>query len=268
MRTVIIVALAFMAFALLMSAALVVIASQQSGAQTEAATLQGNAPVSVDGIPAASLRLYTAAARTCPGLSWSVLAAVGKVETDHGRSQLPGVRSGTNHAGAAGPMQFLISTWGGRPKIPIPSAFTGYAADGDGDGWADVYNPADAIFGAARYLCASGAATDIRQALYAYNHSNAYVDQVLALADDYAAKAASPTSGPLPAETPSGPENITARTRAVRDAIRAQFAVPHGIGCYRRDGGIAGGGASPGPCLRLHAQLRRPAADARGDGPR
>lgn len=51
-------------------------------------------------IPGDYLALYRAAAATCPGLDWSVLAAIGKVETDHGRSQLPGVHSGQNSAGA------------------------------------------------------------------------------------------------------------------------------------------------------------------------
>jgi len=59
-------------------------------------------------IPAGYLRRYQADAGRCPGLSWTVLAAIGKVESDHGRAPLPGVRSGWNVAGAAGPMQFGI----------------------------------------------------------------------------------------------------------------------------------------------------------------
>jgi hypothetical protein len=51
-------------------------------------------------IPASDLSLYEAAAATCPGLPWTVLAGIGKVESDHGRSVLPGVRSGANFAGA------------------------------------------------------------------------------------------------------------------------------------------------------------------------
>src|SRR2546427_12798007 len=62
-------------------------------------------------IPADILVLYHAAARTCPGLDWAILAAIGKIETDHGRSALRGVHSGQNSAGAMGPMQFLQSTW-------------------------------------------------------------------------------------------------------------------------------------------------------------
>src|SRR5690606_27990039 len=105
-----------------------------------------------DDIPEDYLRLYKEhGARV--GVQWNVLAAIGKRETDHGRSTLPGVRSGTNYAGAAGPMQFLISTWGGKPRIDVRSeTVNGYASDGDGDGIADVYNPADAILGAARML--------------------------------------------------------------------------------------------------------------------
>src|SRR6266545_8192331 len=59
-------------------------------------------------IPADYLALYRSAASTCRGLSWTVLAGVGKVESDHGRSPLPGVRSGENSAGAGGPMQIGI----------------------------------------------------------------------------------------------------------------------------------------------------------------
>ena len=57
-------------------------------------------------IPAFWLPLYQQAAGTCPGLSWSILAAVGTVETGSGRSTAPGVWSGANAAGAEGPMQF------------------------------------------------------------------------------------------------------------------------------------------------------------------
>ena len=61
--------------------------------------------------PAVLPGLYLAAARTCPGLPWSVLAGIGKVESDHGRSDAPGVHSGANFAGAEGPMQFEPATF-------------------------------------------------------------------------------------------------------------------------------------------------------------
>jgi hypothetical protein len=130
-------------------------------------------------IPTGYLRLYQQAAGRCPGLSWSVLAAVGKVESDHGRSPLPGVRSGWNGAGAAGPMQFGIGT--GRAG----NAWARYGADFDRDGRTSVYDPGDAVPAAARYLCAHGAPGRLDRALYAYNRSWAYVATVKAIAARY-----------------------------------------------------------------------------------
>ncbi|MDF5754689.1 bifunctional lytic transglycosylase/C40 family peptidase [Spongiactinospora sp. TRM90649] len=142
-------------------------------------------PTATSDIPDEYLELYEKHGKKI-GVQWNVLAGVGKRETNHGRSRLPGVQSGTNSAGAAGPMQFLISTWGGKAKIKIPSTFNGYASDGDGDGWADVYNPADAILGAARMLKRNGAPEDLRRALFTYNRAWWYVDQVLDIAKRYA----------------------------------------------------------------------------------
>jgi hypothetical protein len=130
--------------------------------------------------PPGYLRIYQAAAGRCPGLSWTVLAAIGKVESDHGRAPLPGVRSGWNHAGAAGPMQFGIGV--GRAG----NAWATYGRDFDGDGRRSVYDPGDAIPAAAHYLCAAGARRRLDQAVYAYNHSRAYVAQVKAIARRYA----------------------------------------------------------------------------------
>ncbi|MEO5875839.1 MAG: lytic transglycosylase domain-containing protein, partial [Streptosporangiaceae bacterium] len=117
------------------------------------------------------LDLYRRAATGCPGLPWTVLAAIGQVESDHGRN------AGPSSAGALGPMQFLPSTW----KI--------YGVDGDGDGRADITNPFDAIPGAARYLCASGGGKggqSLYKAVFAYNHADWYVQKVLNLAAAYA----------------------------------------------------------------------------------
>ena len=130
-------------------------------------------------IPTGYLHLYRRAASRCPGLSWSVLAAIGKVESDHGRSRLPGVRSGWNAAGAAGPMQFGIGV--GRAG----NAWARYGADFDGDGRRSVYDPGDAIPAAADYLCAHGGSRRLDRALYAYNHSRAYVAKVKAIATRY-----------------------------------------------------------------------------------
>ena len=151
----------------------------------EAGTGQGGGPstLALAGIPPAYLALYMRSAQTCPGLPWGVLAGIGKVESDHGQSDAPGVHSGANYAGAEGPMQFE------------PATFAQYAVDGDHDGKFNVYDPADAIYTAAAMLCANGAASGtpagIRQAVFAYNHSGAYVTDVLAWAARYTLPAAS-----------------------------------------------------------------------------
>lgn len=128
-------------------------------------------------IPADYLALYRAAAGECPGLDWSILAAIGKIETNHGRSALPGVSSGENYAGAGGPMQFLQSTFDGVvARHPLPAG---------GATPPSRYNPHDAIYAAAYYLCDSGAPKDLRKAIFAYNHADWYVDEVLAQAKKY-----------------------------------------------------------------------------------
>ncbi len=135
-------------------------------------------------IPQNYLVLYERAAATCPGLSWTVLAAIGTVESGNGTSTAPGVHSGANSAGAEGPMQFLPATFAAYDR-PIPP------------GGADPpspYDPADAIYAAARNLCANGAAggRNIPAAIFAYNHSDAYVAKVLGLATRYGAVSAAP----------------------------------------------------------------------------
>ena len=135
-------------------------------------------------IPPAYQALYLAAANTCPGLPWSVLAGVGEVESDHGRSALPGVHAGANSAGAEGPMQFE------------PATFAQYAVNADPSAPLSPYDPADAIYTAARMLCASGARggspAGISQALFAYNHASWYVTQVLSWAARYSAQGSGP----------------------------------------------------------------------------
>ncbi|MEV6608889.1 bifunctional lytic transglycosylase/C40 family peptidase [Kutzneria sp. NPDC051319] len=135
-------------------------------------------------IPADYLSLYLQAAQTCPGLDWAVLAAIGKVESDHGRSTLPGVHRGSNYAGAQGPMQFLPTTFV-QYSQPIPPG---------GVTPATPYDPVDAIYAAARMLCANGAqdGRDVHAAVFSYNHSEDYVAQVLDIAQRYR----STTGGP------------------------------------------------------------------------
>jgi cell wall-associated NlpC family hydrolase len=123
-------------------------------------------------VPDSWLPLYRQAAATCPGMSWSVLAAVGTVETDSGRSTLPGVSSGANSAGAEGPMQFE------------PATFAAYATVGPGGAEPpSAYDPIDATYTAATLLCADGAGSEatLRAAIADYNHSTVYVNTVLSL---------------------------------------------------------------------------------------
>ncbi|HEX4259344.1 MAG TPA: lytic transglycosylase domain-containing protein [Streptosporangiaceae bacterium] len=123
--------------------------------------------------PTTYLELYKAsAARYCPGLSWTVLAAIGEVESGNGANV------GPSSAGALGPMQFLPSTW------------KAVGIDGFGDtGPPNILNPYDAVPSAAVLLCSDGAAKggqSLYNAIFSYNHADWYVDEVLAIAHEYA----------------------------------------------------------------------------------
>jgi cell wall-associated NlpC family hydrolase len=113
-----------------------------------------------------------AASAACP-LDWSLLAGIARVESGFGKNMA------TSSAGAVGYGQFLPSTW---------------AMPGIGNG-GDPYDYHDALPAMARYLCRAGAGQDVRRALYAYNHADWYVDEVLDYASQYASVAAS-TTGP------------------------------------------------------------------------
>src|SRR6185312_5762783 len=111
-------------------------------------------------IPPFLLPIYQAAGMQY-GIRWEVLAAINESETDYGRNL------NISSAGAVGWMQFMPATW------------DMYGVDANGDGVKDPFNPVDAIFAAARYLRAAGGDTDIRRAVFAYNHADWYVDSVL-----------------------------------------------------------------------------------------
>jgi peptidoglycan DL-endopeptidase CwlO len=141
-------------------------------------------------IPADYLRLYQQTGQKY-GVPWTVLAGIGEVESNHGRTTAPGVHSGQNGFGAAGPMQIGIggaagNTWGGAPVHPASEKVSGVATDANGDGIASVYEPADAIAGAAKYLVAHGVQTNLSGAIFAYNHLASYVQAVLNWAGIYA----------------------------------------------------------------------------------
>jgi len=127
--------------------------------------------VTSSGKPTSYIQLFQeSAARYCPGLPWEVLAAIGQIESGFGAN------IGPSTAGALGPMQFLPSTW----------AAWGISGFGD-KGPPNINDPFDAVPSAARYLCAAGGSTaaGLPRAIFAYNHADWYVNEVLALARQY-----------------------------------------------------------------------------------
>ena len=117
-------------------------------------------------IPPFLLQIYQACG-TQYGIPWEVLAGINRIETAFGTNL------NVSSAGAVGWMQFLPSTW------------KTYGVDANGDRRKDPYNPWDAICAAARYLKAAGGDTDLRGAIFAYNHADWYVDEVLLYARQY-----------------------------------------------------------------------------------
>jgi hypothetical protein len=166
-------------------------------------------------IPPGYLALYQQAARRY-GLDWSILAGIGRMECDHGRDPDPScsTHGAVNGAGAGGPMQFLASTW------------ALYGVDGDGDGVADRWDAADAIFSAANYLHASGAPGDYRQAIYAYNHAAWYVAEVERWAARYRGSGSAGASTPFPASgfTLAGFQSATPTPVRLVGGNRAELA--------------------------------------------
>jgi Transglycosylase SLT domain len=131
-----------------------------------------NLPTPAAGAPSSYLMLYQESAKQfCPTMSWTVLAAIGEIESGNGAND------GPSTAGALGPMQFMPATW------------AEWGMDGLGQSGApDIMNPLDAVPSAAHMLCADGGGNPatLPQAIFDYNHATWYVDEVLALAGEYA----------------------------------------------------------------------------------
>ena len=190
----------------------------QSGATCAAA------PTAPNGVPANYVPWLTQAVQRY-GLGprgFSIVAAVHSVESDFGRSDLPGVKSGANYAGAQGPGQFLAATW------------AAYGVDADGDGVKDPYAIPDSILATANYLRASGAPQNWHDALFAYNHAKWYVQEVLEAAERLG-------SAPVNCETGIGGEGVE-RIESVARWIESR-RLPY---CW---GG--GHGPEPGPSLGI-----------------
>ncbi len=167
-------------------------------------------------IPPFLLSIYQAAGMQY-GVRWEVLAAINEIETDYGRNL------NVSYAGALGWMQFMPATW----KM--------YGVDANRDGVKDPYNPVDAIFAAARYLRAAGADTDLRRAIFAYNHADWYVDSVLlrarvigGLPSDLVGSLTGLTQGRFPVHakaTYAGKLEKAERERRVRQGANAAVVV-------------------------------------------
>ena len=171
-------------------------------------------------IPPFLLPLYQAAGVQY-GVRWEILAAINSIETDYGRNL------SVSTAGAVGWMQFMPSTW------------EMYGVDANGDGRKDPYNPVDAIFAAARYLKAAGAGDSLRRAIFAYNHADWYVNDVIGrasaiseLPDEVVASLSGLTLGRFPiagragyagrvehqGRSRLGPQRLASRSRATATA--------------------------------------------------
>jgi membrane-bound lytic murein transglycosylase B len=138
-----------------------VIAAQEEALAAELAGSAASAQaLSFYRIPLFLLPIYQAASVQY-GVPWQILAAINEIETNYGTDL------SVSTAGAVGWMQFMPATW------------IQYGVDALNAGYADPYNPVDAIFAAARYLRAAGAASDLHGAILAYNHSEEYVKSVL-----------------------------------------------------------------------------------------
>jgi hypothetical protein len=246
--------------------------------------------LAANGIPNVALNAYrVAAARmgtaspSC-GIDWSLLAGIGRVETNHARFRGAALNpDGTSTPRIMGPpldgVQFAFirdtdgGTWDGDgtfdravgPMQFIPATWRAYGIDGNGDGVSDPFNINDAALGAAHYLCVAGGnlRTDagLRRAVMAYNHSDSYVNEVLALARAYASgipvsdiPLVGNTSGGVPAPRAYGGSGHYGGPAAPGPAIGASDttpsppdqtvgASPQAVG--QSGGGSAGSGAPP-----------------------
>jgi peptidoglycan DL-endopeptidase CwlO len=183
------------------------------------------------------------------GVPWTVLAGIGEVESDDGRTTLSGVTSGANAFGAAGPMQIGIggaagNQWGGQPVHLASEVVDGVATDEDGKPTVSVYDPADAIAGAAKYLIAHGVQSNVSAAIFAYNHLDSYVQDVLGWASTYASggftvaaasqnAASSSSSGSTSCVGTGTLDSLTTPNAAVATAVnfaQAQLGKPYLFG--------------------------------------
>jgi cell wall-associated NlpC family hydrolase len=202
-------------------------ASANCSGQQTGTTGQPTGSAKAGGIPANYLFWYKKVGQQY-GVPWTILAGIGTVESDNGQTTLPGVHSGSNAFGAAGPMQIGIggasgNTWGGLPVHPGNQVVNGVATDEDGGPNADVYDPADAIAGAAKYLLEFQVQTDPSAAIFAYNHLQSYVQSVLYYAGTYAGGSFTVVSAVMP------PSSTVAGCATTAGAATASITPPNQV---------------------------------------
>ncbi|HMS62195.1 MAG TPA: lytic murein transglycosylase [Solirubrobacteraceae bacterium] len=197
-----------------------------------APTTRGVPNILLDGfrVPPFLLPIYQAAGVQY-GVRWEILAAINSIETDYGRNL------NVSTAGALGWMQFMPSTW------------ASYGVDANNDGRRDPYNPVDAIFAAARYLRAAGAGEDLRRAIFAYNHADWYVNDVLrrahalsALPPEVVSSLSGMTLGRFPIAAPAtyagrlSPKAIKARVSSGNASIATEGGTRRGRRIFAKAG--------------------------------
>jgi membrane-bound lytic murein transglycosylase B len=179
-------------------------------------------------IPLFLLPIYQAASVQY-GVPWQILAAINEIETDYGTDL------SVSTAGAVGWMQFMPSTW------------IQYGVDALNAGYADPYNPVDAIFAAARYLRAAGAATNLHAAILAYNHSEEYVQSVLLrakLISSYPKSVIATLTGLTDGQLPISSKHVTWGALAAQPAAAPQAAADAASSSSATAGAAAVTGAS------------------------
>ena len=185
---------------------------------TTANAVQPSASTDANSIPANYLHWFQLVGLQY-NVPWNVLAGIGKVESDDGRTTLPGVKNGANAFGAAGPMQIGIEGASG-------DAWATYATVEDGNPPASVYDPADAIAAAAKYLIAHGVQQNVAAAIFAYNHADWYVQEVLSWASTYAAGGYT-----ISEVTPNGDGTadaaVVGNTACTEDSLLASVVAPN-----------------------------------------
>ncbi len=210
-------------------------APQTAGEEAGAlATLLAGSTVSAQAldfyrIPLFLLPVYQAAAFQYD-VPWQVLAGINEIETDYGTDL------SVSSAGALGWMQFMPGTW------------LQYGVDATDAGYADPYNPVDAIFAAARYLHAAGASHHLRAAIFSYNHSQEYVESVLLrarLIASYPSSVIATLTGLVDGSAPTAGARLAPGAKAVLEAQAAGMVAGGGnSGEDTASGGAAGGGSS------------------------